>query len=1119
MRILRAIILTFSVLALSVSAGSNGYKNLSSHPRADRPSSEQDTTQRPQLYVQQGPEYMSALAVSPDGKLIAAVSGTGRNNAIQFYDLATQRQLRTLTHNDTTAIAFSPDGKLLASVGHEEEHASSTLGYAIRLWDVATGRLEDTIEIKEVLVRNLVFTPDGTGILLGNYAGIAIYDVERRTVPRRFGGDRFGGYLALSSDGTTVASEADGVIQIWDLTTGAQKATLKGFKGDIRVMRFNADGRYLVSAARDSVIRWWDLAQKKQLKSYPNPTVVEDVRFDPDGQHLLSISTTGVRQWDLKTGTGRDLFALPAIDSASHALEGGGFTPDGSRVVAVSFGNITVWDIAAVRPVAVFPRRSRAVSEVRLVEESGTQKLVAASGDISYVWDYRAGRYLGSLTTNPYCPESKCYISPDKKLRVTVKAPTVTVADATSGAILREINTGQKAILSFAVTFSPDSKLLALPDEDSTTKVVDLTSGTVVSTINHRVNRAARLVPDNFPWKMAFSADMKILAGSVTDNQDGEPTVTLWETATGKELRVMRYLHEMASAIAFSPDGAWVAAGDRGGHIMLWDVPTGNHMVLLPPHAEPGHEGQIEAVTFAPNDILITGGDDGKVKLWDLKGIGELVSLVSIDGADWLAVTPAGLFDGSPGGWSTVLWRFSPELRDVAPVESFFSEYYYPNLLPDILAGKRPVPPAEIGEKDRRQPQLNLSTVTASGPETAGATRHQRVRIDLAEAPGDAAHSAGSGLRDVRLFRNGSLIKVWHGDIALQNGRAALEADVTLVAGENRLTAYAFNRDNVKSADASLSVLGPPQLRRKGVEYILTVGINEYANSGYNLKYAVADARDFANEVRARQEGLGQYERVETVALYDRDATKEKLLAVSRELAAEVQPEDAVIIYFAGHGIAAGNRFYLVPHDLGYSGARDKLDQPGLNAILAHSISDEELQAAVEGIDAGQMLMVVDACNSGQALEAEEKRRGPMNSKGLAQLAYEKGMYILTAAQSYQAALEASKLGHGYLTYALVEEGLKTAAADTDPKDGNVLLREWLDYATARVPALQQEKLRPTAGSPPPATPEGQRLLLQQTVTFTNGEENLDPARRTLQRPRVFYRREPETQPAIMVRF
>src|SRR6185295_2718482 len=120
-----------------------------------------------------------------------------------------------------------------------------------------------------------------------------------------------------------------------------------------------------------------------------------------------------------------------------------------------------------------------------------------------------------------------------------------------------------------------------------------------------------------------------------------------------------------------------------------------------------------------------------------------------------------------------------------------------------------------------------------------------------------------------------------------------------------------------------------------------------------------------------------------------------------------------------------------------------------------HSISDRELEQAFEHIDASDLLMVIDACNSGQALESEEKRRGPMNSKGLAQLAYEKGMYILAAAQGYQAALEAAQLGHGYLTYALVEEGLKTPLADTAPKDGQIVLREWLDYSTQRVPIMQ----------------------------------------------------------------
>ena len=188
------------------------------------------------------------------------------------------------------------------------------------------------------------------------------------------------------------------------------------------------------------------------------------------------------------------------------------------------------------------------------------------------------------------------------------------------------------------------------------------------------------------------------------------------------------------------------------------------------------------------------------------------------------------------------------------------------------------------------------------------------------------------------------------------------------------------------------------------------------------------------------------------------------------------------------------------------TGERTKLDVTGLQSILEHGISDEELERAVEGIDADKLLMVIDACNSGQALEAEEKRRGPMNSKGLAQLAYEKGMYILTAAQSYQAAQETSQLGHGLLTYALVEEGLKAAAADSDPKDGEVGVREWFDYASTRVPNMQIEKMKQARG-------------VGITLSFVQDDERVPQLeRRVTQTPRVFYRRESEGQPLIVAR-
>jgi uncharacterized caspase-like protein len=132
------------------------------------------------------------------------------------------------------------------------------------------------------------------------------------------------------------------------------------------------------------------------------------------------------------------------------------------------------------------------------------------------------------------------------------------------------------------------------------------------------------------------------------------------------------------------------------------------------------------------------------------------------------------------------------------------------------------------------------------------------------------------------------------------------------------------------------------------------------------------------------------------------------------------KPEDAVIIYFAGHGVARESRFYLVPYDLGYSGALSGVNLTNVPTLLRHSISDRELERAVEGLDVSYLALIVDACNSGQALEDGERRMGPFNSKGLAQLAYDKGMYILAAAQGTQAALEAAELGHGLLTYSLI---------------------------------------------------------------------------------------------------
>jgi hypothetical protein len=98
-------------------------------------------------------------------------------------------------------------------------------------------------------------------------------------------------------------------------------------------------------------------------------------------------------------------------------------------------------------------------------------------------------------------------------------------------------------------------------------------------------------------------------------------------------------------------------------------------------------------------------------------------------------------------------------------------------------------------------------------------------------------------------------------------------------------------------------------------------------------------------------------------------------------------------------------------------------------------------------------------------------------------------------------------LGHGLLTFALVEEGLKTPAADRAPKDGKVVAREWMDYAAMRVPELQEAQIDA-------AQKQGRDLTFVEVAEEARGQSKVAG----LQRPRVFYRREADPEPLVVAK-
>ncbi|KAI1158193.1 putative WD-repeat protein [Nemania serpens] len=483
---------------------------------------------------------------------------------------------------------------------------------------------------------------------------------------------------AFSPDGRFIASaELNGIIRLWDATTGKEQRTFRGDSGKRVALAFSLDGQLVVSADR-KMVRFWDVATGKEQRTlYINSAIVEFVAFSstgqlialggynttvelynaatgkpqrilqghqdrvgaaafsPDGRLVASASNDEtVRLWSVATGKAQHVL-LGHLDSVQAVA----FSPDGRLVVSAGRDNtIWLWDAATGKKQRKFQNASDYIDTIVFLSD-GRLVALAAQSNIIRLWDVATGDKRPTQLDFPYTVATVAF-SPHSRFIAMVKktSGSVQLWDATIGTT-QHILPGHMAPIS-TIDFSPGGQLIASAGDDKTIRLWDAATGTGQYILRGHSDRITAI---------AFSTDGRLIASAGADK-----TVRLWDAALGIEKYILRDYLGWVQAVAFAPGGHLIAAAGNNKTVQLWNTATGTKQ-----HTLRGHEDCIKVVVFSPDGQLIaSAGNDRTIRLWDTAtGTEQYILRGHSDRITAVAFSPDSLLIASTGDDKTVrLW-------------------------------------------------------------------------------------------------------------------------------------------------------------------------------------------------------------------------------------------------------------------------------------------------------------------------------------------------------------------------------------------------------------------------------------------------------------------------------
>jgi WD40 repeat protein len=530
------------------------------------------------------------LDVTPDGKRLILCTRDG----LRVYDTATLTETNELPGKELKSTysfpQVSPDGKRLVLWGR------SRLSFGLSLWDLKTGK---RLALREGVRGPLDFTSDGKGLACLDDQAVVLLDAETLKVVRRFAPhreSRMVSAVAFSCDGKKLALGTAHAIGLFDVATGKALPQPAGHFSMVTSLAFSADGRRLASGGGDGVAHVWDLATSRSLHALEgHQFAVQGLAFAPDGKLLAtgdgvwgaSRGASTLRLFDLGAGKLVRQFeshlnwtsTLLFSDDGKRLATGGGdarvrlwdvasgrrlgqvrhlpqsrplaFLEGGKSLFIHERGPCRVIETASLKTLRSFGRRSNGIATATVCRPGERQAIVVNDGQV--VWyDLPSGKDERGFMLMDYPRTGEAALAPDGSLLAGAVSfrGDIGLWDLATGKRFATL-TGHSGYVN-VLAFSPDGRLLASGNHDTTVLVWDVERVWVEHTLDELLDGNANRVQRQFPRRGIAILSERLHRAAVSEKRARKLIVDLDSDTFAVRQKASEELEKLGADAAFA---------------------------------------------------------------------------------------------------------------------------------------------------------------------------------------------------------------------------------------------------------------------------------------------------------------------------------------------------------------------------------------------------------------------------------------------------------------------------------------------------------------------------------------------------------------------------------------